>query len=426
MRKRVDVVIVGAGVGGLVLALVLGRKGFRVSLLEHQRSLPKPFRGEILQPNGLKILDRIGLLQEVESRGVHRNILFHFFNTQGDRLLTIDYRLLPLPYNYALIALPEIIQQVLLEALAKESSVELCYGVNFNGMDRTGDRWIVPGRQGDRFLEWETAVVVGGDGVSSKVREGARISRRLYRYRDAYLTTVARRPPGFDQEGRYYVGKRTILGLFPVSKEQLYLFYLIPLAERSRFEARGIEGLRRAVLAIDSCMRGPLDEVTSWTQIGIMPCIRVRADSWVADGVALLGDAVHAMNPHVAQGRNQAMEDAMALGEVLEACFAKGDFSKAALYPYEERRRPQAECLQRLGDELSLVWNSGFGPLVWLRERIFRRIQENPRLQYTTLATVAGLHSKRYSLSDRLKAVGLFNDQKRQNGSGQGGKNGLE
>jgi 2-polyprenyl-6-methoxyphenol hydroxylase-like FAD-dependent oxidoreductase len=293
-------------------------------------------------------------------------------------------------------------------------------------MDRQGDHWVVVGREGDRSLEWEAPVVIGGDGVSSKVREEVGISYRLHRYRDAYLTTVVKRPPGFGQDGRYYMGKRTILGLFPVSKEKLYLFYLIPLAERDGFEARGIGGLRQAVLAIDGCMREPLDEVTSWTQIGLMPCLRLRADSWIADGVALLGDAVHAMNPHVAQGRNQAMEDAMALGEVLETCFAKGDFTKAALYPYEERRRPQAECLQRLGDELTLVWNSGFAPLVWLRERIFHQIQENPRLQYTTLATVAGLHSKRYSFSDRLKAIGLLKERKRQSDSGQVEKNQLE
>lgn len=59
-----------------------------------------------------------------------------------------------------------------------------------------------------------------------------------------------------------------------------------------------------------------------------MPCFRVRCRRWVTDGAALIGDAAHAMNPHVAQGRNTAMEDGIVLAEVLEECFRKGDFRR--------------------------------------------------------------------------------------------------
>ncbi|MDC4226010.1 MAG: FAD-dependent monooxygenase [Candidatus Manganitrophus sp.] len=62
-----------------------------------------------------------------------------------------------------------------------------------------------------------------------------------------------------------------------------------------------------------------------------MPCFRVQeCRRWVTEGAALIGDAAHAMNPHVAQGRNTAMEDGLVLAEVLEECFRKGDFSAEA------------------------------------------------------------------------------------------------
>ena len=409
MKERVDVLIVGAGVGGLVLALALGRKGFRVCLLEHQQEPAKPLRGEILQPNGLKVLDQLGLLKEMESQDIHRNQFFHFFNTDGKKLLTVDYGMLPHPYRYSLIGLPESIQKVLLDAVDGLDSVSLCYGAGFDTMTQSKEGWIIRGTIGNQKFQVKANVVIGGDGISSKVRESAGISHRLHRYKDAYLTLVVERPPGFFDEGRYYLGKKKILALFPVSPKKLYLFYLIQLNEQAAMKEKGIEKLKQDILSIDGCVESSLKPITLWSQLGIMPCMRIRTDTWVRDGVALIGDAAHAMNPHVAQGRNQAMEDGMVLSKILEDCFAKGDFSRQALYAYEVSRRHQVECLQGLGDELTLLWNSGLGPMVWLRERIFHHIQKNPRLQYRTLATVAGINSQRFTLLDRVKALGFFN-----------------
>ena len=408
VRRQADILIVGAGMGGLVLGLSLGRMGFRVCILEAQPYLSKPLRGEIIQPNGLRVLEQMGLLKGIETQDVHKNHLFHFYNTNGQKLLSINYRLLPEPFNYCLIVLPQVIHDVLLKELTQLDNVELLFGVRLKEMTLNGNSWKVLGSHRDQGIEWDAHLVVGGDGVFSKVREFAGISYRLHRYRDAYLTMMVNRPPGFEGEGRYYIGKREILALFPVSRKELYLFYLIPLKQREVFQSKGIHHLHQSILSIDPCVQEPLSQVKGWEQIGIMPCIRIQTSSWVEKGVALLGDSAHAMNPHVAQGRNQAMEDGIVLSQVIQKCFERGDFSKKALQPYEDFRRPKAECLQRLGDELTLVWNSGFSPMVWLRERMFRQIQRNPGLLYKTLATVAGIHSKRYSVLDRLRAIGLI------------------
>lgn len=408
MKERVDVLIVGAGVGGLVLALALGRKGFRVCLLDHKKGPSFPLRGEILQPNGLKVLDQLELLQKMASQDIHRNQFFHFFNTDGRKLLTVDYGMLPHPYQYSLIGLPESIQKVLLDAVGELDTVSLCYGAGFEMMTRGREGWTIRATIGDQKFQLKAHMVIGGDGISSKVRESVGISHRLHKYKDAYLTMVVERPPGFFEEGRYYLGKKKILALFPVSQKKLYLFYLIQLNEQKAIEERGIEKLKQEILSIDGCVESSLKPITSWSQLGIMPCMRIRTNTWVQDGVALLGDAAHAMNPHVAQGRNQAMEDGMVLSKILEDCFAKGDFSRKALYAYEVSRRHQVECLQGLGDELTLLWNSGLKPVIWLRERIFHQIQKNPRLQYRTLATVAGVDSQRFTLLDRVKALGFF------------------
>jgi 2-polyprenyl-6-methoxyphenol hydroxylase-like FAD-dependent oxidoreductase len=131
--------------------------------------------------------------------------------------------------------------------------------------------------------------------------------------------------------------------------------------------------------------------------------MRVRAERWTADGIALIGDAAHAMNPHVAQGRNQAVEDAMALSEVIQDCFASGDFSQARLNCYEIKRRPDVERLQKMGDELTLLWNTALPPLTWFRDRIFEGMERHPEVRERVVRTISGLEIRSMGLLDRLR-----------------------
>jgi 2-polyprenyl-6-methoxyphenol hydroxylase-like FAD-dependent oxidoreductase len=65
MTEETDVAVVGAGGGGAVLALALAKQGIRTVVLDQATGPPKGLRGEILQPNGQRVLDRLGVLQSL-------------------------------------------------------------------------------------------------------------------------------------------------------------------------------------------------------------------------------------------------------------------------------------------------------------------------------------------------------------------------
>jgi 2-polyprenyl-6-methoxyphenol hydroxylase-like FAD-dependent oxidoreductase len=415
MKKSVDVIIVGAGMGGLVLAEFLSRKGYRTAVLERQPQFTAIRRGELIQPNGLKIFDQLGLLEEIKTAGSRTNHLFHFYRIDGPRLCTIDYRMLPPPYQYALVTLPEILMGVLFKKISDRKDLQIHWGTEFRAFLREGSRVVgVQVSQGENDLRLLAPVVIGADGIYSRVREEMGIRYSLKAYQHGYLTLFLKRPAGFGQEGHYYVGRQEILGLFPVSDTRLYLFYLIPdhLQAGLRSQPRELDGLKNAISAIDPGVKEALTEVTAWEQVGYMPCRRVKASCWVGDGVALMGDAAHAMNPHASQGRNQALEDAMVLAEVIGDCFKRGDFSKNSLYAYESTRRKTVERLQRLADEEVFFWNAGDPIRTWLRDRAFRVLDHNARLRYKMLAQVAGVEERPYSHLDYLKAVGFLPDRR--------------
>ncbi len=418
MELKTDIVIVGAGGGGAVLGLALARKGIGTVILEQAPGPPTGLRGEIVQPNGQRILDELGLLARLPSHAVRPVRAFHFCRVGGRRLCTVDYGVLPPPYNQALVTLPNVVHHVILGAL--EAAVPGCvrYGAEFKDVRREGNR--VTGVRAEYRGEPLTVtarVVVGADGAWSKLRTALRIPASLHRYPDEYLITILE---GADDlaEARYFVGHRTILGVFPAAAGKAYIFSMIPTGSMPELRARGLEALRERWRTIDPGLGRVLSNLNDWSQTACMPTGRVRARTWITDGAVLIGDAAHAMNPHASQGRMQAMLDAMALAELLPRCLEAGDCTATALAAFERQRRPQVEMLQRLADEQVLFWNTGNPILAALRDRVFRTLDRNPRLRYRTLAVTAGVRQTApFGILDRFMAAGLLPDPRAQNTS---------
>lgn len=401
-----DVAIVGAGGGGAVLALMLAQQGVRSLVLERAAGPPQGLRGEILQPNGQRVLDRLGLLDKLPPHAVRSVRRFNFCRAGGERLCTVDYGELPAPYNRALVTLPNVAHHAILDALEQQNPGALWYDATFTGLRFDGSRVI--GLQATRHgesVDISARLVVGADGALSKVRESLGITAQLHRYPQSYLIAILKAPPGFD-EARYLVGKREILGLFPAAGQQVYAFYMIKAGSYEAVKAQGLEALRRAWVRIDPGMEGMVQELVDWSQTGYMPTGRVKTDRWVADGALLIGDAAHAMNPHASQGRMQAMVDAVVVADLIPGWLKKNDFSAEALRAFEVARRPHVMMLQRLADAQCRFWNTGNPVVAYLRDRVFRTLDRNARLRYRVLSTTAGLRSRPpFSLLEDRKSV---------------------
>ncbi len=404
----------GAGGGGAVLGLALAQKGIAVLGLERQPGPPTGIRGETIQPNGQQILDRLGVLTALTPDAVQPVQRFRFLRVGGGHLCTVDYGALSPPRNYALVALSNVVHKLILDRLSAQPSVQLWYGAEFRGLLRHDGRaaGVVVRRAGEAAsIEVRADLVVGADGAHSMVRQALGIKAEVHRYRHGYMIALLPRPDGMEGEARYYVGRGEILALFPAPGMRVVSLYMVEAATVEATKARGLEAFKSRVEAIDPAMAAPLKSLTSWEQAAFLPCTRVRAERWVADGAALIGDAAHAMNPHVSQGRMQAMADAMALAGLIERFRETGDWSAKALSVYEAGRRSQVEMLQRLADEQTRFWNAADPVRCFLRDRVFRGFDRNARLRYQVLTATAGLRiTPPLTWVDRLMAAGVLPD----------------
>jgi len=409
--EQTDVAVVGAGGGGAVLALALAKQGISTVVLDQAAGPPQGLRGEILQPNGQQVLDRLGVLQSLPAEATRSVRNFHFCRAGGTRLCSIDYGDLPAPYNRAIVTLPNVAHHAIVAAVQQQKSVTLRYGTSFTGLLREGNRVVGLSTQGpEGTSQIRAKIVVGADGAFSKVREALKIPADVRLYPDGYLIAILESEEPIS-ESFYYVGHRTILGLFPATGNKAYLFYMIPSGSMDALKQRGIPALQQTWSRIAPQFSGLFRRLSDWSQTAYMPTGRVRTPTWVADGAVLIGDAAHAMNPHASQGRMQAMVDAMALSDLLPGCLADKDYSAARLKEFERVRRPHVTMLQQLADQQVFYWNTGSPVVAFLRDRVFQTLDRNERLRYQVLSTTAGLRTTApFNLIDRVIAAGFLPD----------------
>src|SRR5438132_10179530 len=388
--------------------------GVSVLVLERQPGPPTALRGETIQPNGQQILGRLGLLSALTPEVVEPVGRFHFIRIGGERLCTMDYGTLPEPYNRALVALSSAVHHLILSRLSAQAGAQLWYGAEFQGILQNNGRvgGVVVRQAGlQSSTEIQADLVVGADGAASLVRRALGIEAEVHRYRHGYLIALLPRPEGMRGEARYYVGRGELLGLFPAPGDRVVALSMVETDAVDALGSQGLSAFKSRMAAIDAAMAKPLESLTSWEQVGLLPCARVRTDRWVVDGGALIGDAAHAMNPHASPGRMQAMADAMALAEVIDRCRETGDWSAEALASYERARRPQVEMLQRLADEQTFFWNGSDPVRCFLRDRVFRGLDRNARLRYQALTATAGLRATPpLTWMDKLMAAGFLPD----------------
>src|SRR5437867_797649 len=134
LGESADVVIVGAGVTGLALALALRQRNVSTLLLDARRSADAVPRGITLQPNGLDALDKLGVLGNVRKSGSEARI-FEIRNPKGEVLLEADYGLLEHPQNYLLTVIVSELDLAVKRA-AEQWGAQVVWGAGFKDIVR--------------------------------------------------------------------------------------------------------------------------------------------------------------------------------------------------------------------------------------------------------------------------------------------------
>ncbi|MEM9269953.1 MAG: FAD-dependent monooxygenase, partial [Pseudomonadota bacterium] len=163
-----DCVIIGAGIGGLTAGLALSRLGLQVRVLERAAALEEVGAGVQLGPNGVKVLDALGLGAELRDRGDPAAAVHLVASETGRRFATIDFaRVAERRWGAPMIQIHRAdLQDLLLEACrAAGVSVETGHGVQ---VEEVSDERVT--LVSDAGESWETSLAIGADGLGSLSR----------------------------------------------------------------------------------------------------------------------------------------------------------------------------------------------------------------------------------------------------------------
>lgn len=309
--KALPILIAGAGIGGLTLAVALRRAGQEVLVLERSAVLKPVGAGLAIQPNALAALARLGLAEAVAAAGQAMDAAV-IASAQGRVLSRIGMAQVPEAQGRLPVALHRAtLQQLLLEALGPgalrlDSALDAWEASAEGVVVRLADGTHLAGR-----------LLVGADGLRSQVRRQLLGDEALRYAGYSSWRGVCPRPQGIAMEAWEWWGQGLRFGHAPIDGDRSYWYATATtpagLADGPDPQAELLARFAAFAEPIPTLLKATETTALLRTDIHDRPPIA----SWAQGRVVLLGDAAHPMTPNLGQGACQAIEDAVVLAEEL-------------------------------------------------------------------------------------------------------------
>ncbi len=335
------VVIVGGGIGGLAAANALLRRGIGVRVYEQAAALTEVGAGVALQPNGIRMLRRLGFGEDVVRLGA-RWLDPQFLHADG------SYAASMWPAGLAdRIEFYGIHRADLLGMLAARLPGDVVkIGHKCVGFEQDERGAVIIFANGVRV---EADVVVAADGIHSRLQQYVVApSAPVFSGSVAYRGTVPARAVAWSAGAmRNWLGAGRHFLAYPVrAGELINCVGVVPTDEEMK-ESWSAPGdpctFAREFSGFDPKVETIISQIASTFRWGLYD--REPLPVWTAGRLTLLGDAAHPMLPHSGQGANQAIEDAVTLAAVLS--WAAESAVPHALKAYETLRRERCTRVQR-------------------------------------------------------------------------------
>ena len=365
--KEYDVVIVGGGMVGAAVACSLGNSDLKVAIVE--QLIPEPFstdqvhdlRVSALSIASKNILETVGAWEGVINRRFCPFKRMRVWETAGDTEFNCDdIDRAELGY----IVENRVTQLALLDRLTAFENVDLIAPANITSIDYSPSASTVLNLADESQLQ--AKLIVAADGGHSRVRQTVGLGVTSWDYKQHALIIYIE--TAYDQQDitwqRFVAsGPQAFL---PLTGNYGSIVWYNSVDEVRRLKALSQEQLLKELIdTFPDC----LGEVKQILGTASFPLKRQHAQQYVKQGVVLVGDAAHMINPLAGQGVNIGLLDAAALAEVLVEASAKGEdiSSVNVLQRYEKMRRNENLRMMTVMDAFYRVFSNDILPVKFFR-----------------------------------------------------------
>lgn len=341
------VLVVGGGIGGLATAIALRRRSLRCDVVELHDRPPVVGVGLTLLGPTLRALGDLGLLDAAVQRGWSMDEIL-FCDAAGTIVETVELPRLNGPGYPGQAGMLRPALHEMLGGAAQNAGASIRRGLTVSAV-RNVDAGVEVA-----FSDGTTGaydLLVGADGIHSSVRRMVFGKEPKPQFRgQAVWRAVLDRPPDLTRYHLFF-GATTKAGINPVSAEALYVLLVQNVPDATRPPRERLPELMRELLAeYGSPLAELVPRIRDPFAVDYRPLETVLVPRpWYRGRIVLIGDAAHAMTPHLASGAGMAIEDGIVLAEELAAA---GPVD-AALERFMERRWTRCRMVVENSAQLS-------------------------------------------------------------------------
>ncbi len=337
--RKIPLLIVGGGLGGLATALAFSRQGIASHVVEKSPQFGELGAGLQIAPNASRILQALGVMQEVRKTAVFPAHMVFLDAVTGERVRSFDLGkpfLERYGHPYFVMHRGDLLEALLTGCRATDL-ITLEANKELKSLEDLGSGALARFADGTTY---ECGALVGADGLRSTTRAFVagpdRPTAHPYvAYRGAIPMSDVSVHAGLDNVVMYG-GPGLHFVQYPLRRGELY--NQVAVFESKRFRPDSDDWgkpdeLEEAFASTCEYVRGALKVIKRdhrWPMID-----RTPISTWARNRVVLMGDAAHPMLQYLAQGACQAIEDAACLAK--KVAESGRDYAKAFV-AYQQAR----------------------------------------------------------------------------------------
>lgn len=371
-HSATQVLIAGAGIGGLATAIALARKDIPSQVLERAKVHSTHGAGIQLGPNATRILRRWDILGQLNAQALYPEQITIRSARSGHMLASVPLgETAEKRYGAPYIALHRSdLHRALLQSARAHDAISLRLGFEVDRVNVTEGSVSVVASDGESA---RGALLVGADGVWSKIRRQVDPNAQMrFSGKTAWrgLVDLSKAPQSFQRpEVGLWMSPHVHLVHYPVKRGK-FLNLVAVINDRWAEQGWNAPGERHEITPHfqnwPEDIRSLISQIEDWRKWSLNQLPRLK--KWSSHRIVLLGDAAHPVLPFLAQGGALAIEDAQTLANALAA----SDASPApALRTYEAKRMKRAAAVQIASQRMGRIYHLS-GPMALARNLVLR------------------------------------------------------